>query len=340
MYKKLILGLIMLCAGSCVFAIEQYNLTFKGFQNLEKKQQLAVINNLQAIADNDDVEFSKSWPSSYFVNGGVSSYVYMAKNGTDSFDIIKFDMVKPQDNCSLREKTPDFCIPTLIPNLTSYVYNERLIVDYTPDFINDSSENVVFEVVMRDGKYIGDKVIRNNIQPKDNDIFKNCNLESAGDAKICKAFDQKTDKVVYTEHLILKDPKGLATPENAFKYIKYDIDGKKMEEYSYASGKHVYYDEKGNITQLIQWKDDKFKYFNVKLPDLYLDVDLIRDANGRVIEELYNDRNRNVMRRYVGEFAHGNVAKIHVYDVFHKADWIVEPTRKQSLSSPDFSIRY
>jgi hypothetical protein len=82
---------MLLCAGSCAYA-QKYNTTFTGFQNLERKQQLIAINNLQAIADNDTIRFSSQWPSEYFSNDGVYSYVYLAKNDVDSLDIIKFDI--------------------------------------------------------------------------------------------------------------------------------------------------------------------------------------------------------------------------------------------------------
>lgn len=55
------------------------SLLVKGFQNLEFIQKIDVINQLSAIADNDDVVFSKIWPKEYFKDKNVTSYIYLTK---------------------------------------------------------------------------------------------------------------------------------------------------------------------------------------------------------------------------------------------------------------------
>ena len=342
MYKKLFISLMLLCAGSCAIAAEKYNTTFRGFQNLERKQQIIAINNLQAIADNDNVQFSTQWPSEYFSNDGVYSYVYLAKNDVDSLDIIKFDVdISGIDECGLAEKTPEFCIPKVNPIFLSYVYNERLIVHYTPNFIENPEEKAVFELVLRDGKYLGNKLITNTIEPKNKDVNYDCSLTAAGKSKICKATDPETNATLYTEHLLLKDVEKPVSKDNVFKYVKYNAIGKKVEEYTYSNGKHVFYDDEGEISQLFQVNAEKFRYYNKKLPDLYIDIDFIRDINDRVVEEIYKDRNQKVMRRYVADYEHGEIKDIHVYDIFSKADWYIKPIGTQAyISSPTFSIRY
>jgi hypothetical protein len=341
MYKKLFITLMLLCAGSCAYA-QKYNTTFTGFQNLERKQQLIAINNLQAIADNDTIRFSSQWPSEYFSNDGVYSYVYLAKNDVDSLDIIKFDVdISGSDSCGLAEKVPEFCVPKVSPIYLSYVYNERLIVHYTPNFIDNPEENAVFELVVKDGRYLGNKLITNTIIPKEKAENHDCSLIAPGKAKICKATDPETNTPLYTEHLILKDPEKPVTKDNVFKYVKYNNLGKKVEEYTYSNGKHVFYDDNGEIVQLYQVNAEKFRFFSKKMPDLYIDIDFVRDINDRVVEEIYKDRNQKVMRRYVAEYEHGDIKNIHVFDTFNKADWYVTPIGNQALiSSPSFPIRY
>ncbi len=146
--------------------------------------------------------------------------------------------------------------------------------------------------------------------------------------------------LLYTEHLILKDPEGKPVPENILKYVKYDTQGNKIEEYIYSLGKHIFYDEKGEVTELCQINPNKFRYFNKKLPDLYIDMDMERDTGDRVTEEIYKDRNQKVMRRYVAEYEHGNIKNIHVFDMFNKMDWFIEPIGLGSVAEPELQIRH
>lgn len=342
MYKKLFLAMMLLCAGASALGVQKYNTTFQGFQNLEKKQQIIAINNLQAIADNDSVKFSYQWPSEYFSNNGVYSFIYLAKNDVDSLDLIKFDIDSTYNNeCSLAEKNPEFCIPKITPNLITYVYNERLIVHYTPDFIEYPDEKAVFEVVMRDNVYLGNKLISSTIVPKEKELKHDCNFAAVGKVKACRAIDPETNSVIYTQQLVLRDSAKPATLDNILKYVKYDTIGKKMEEYIYSNGKHIFYDDNGQITQFYQVNAEKFRYYNKKLPDLYIDIDFIRDVNDRVVEERYKDRNGKVVRKYVADYQHGEIKNIHVFDIFNQLDWYVEPVAKlEMLSTPSFSIRY
>ena len=340
MYKKFLITLMLLCAGSCCMAVQKYNATFKGFQNLEKVQQINAINNLQAIADNDNVRFSAQWPSEYFYNdGSISSFIYLAKNDADSLDIIKFD-ISGQKECGLAEATPDFCIPKITPTFLSYVYNERLIVHYTPNFIDEPEEKAVFELFVRDGNYVGSKLITNTIVPKEQETETECSFAAGTKSKICKTVKKDVNTMVYSEQLILKNPEKPASVDNIFKYVKNDATGRKVEEYTYSNGKHIFYDENGEISQLCQLNNDKFRYYNKKLPDLYIDMDLVRDINGRVIEEIYKDRNQKVMRRYVADYERGGIKNIHVFDTFNKADWYIKPIKEMEIVSPEFSIRY
>ncbi len=338
MYKKLIIGSLAAFIGCSIVYAEQ-SMIFKGFQNLEKKQQLNVINEIQAVADNDDVEFSKAWPSEFFYNDGGQSYIYMTKNDGNSFDIIKFSFETKQDECHLDDATPEFCVPKMNPTLTSYTYGDRLIVHNTPDFVSFPKEKEIYEILVKDNKYFDNRVIKSTITPKEIDIYKSCTLEKTGNAKVCKAYDKNTRELVYTEHLILKDLLQPISYENALKYVKYNAETKKVEEYVYSTGKHTYYDEKGEIVEICQWNGNRFRYFNQKLPDLYIDLEITRDANGRAVEEVYRDRNQKAIRRYTADYEYGRISKIHVYDLYNGADWEIIPIAKQAISLPDFVIR-
>lgn len=338
MYKKLLIGLFVTLTGCSVVLAEQ-DLIFKGFQNLEQKQQLDVINEIQAVADNDDVEFSKAWPSEFFYNDGGQSYIYMAKNDGNSFDIIRFYFEAKKDECHLDEATPEFCVPKMIPSLTSYSYGKRLIVKNTPNFVLYPREKEIYEVLVKDNKYYDNRVIKSNITPKDNDVIKECSLEKNGNAKVCKAYNKDSRELIYTEHLILKDLKSPISDENALKYVKYNNNTKKVEEYVYSTGKHTTYNDKGEIIEICQWNGNRFRYFNQNLPDLYIDLEITRDASGRSVEEVYRDRNLKAIRRYTADYEYGRMSKIHVYDLYNGASWEIIPISTQAVSLPDFIIR-
>lgn len=338
MYKKLIIGLFIAIAGCSIVSAEQ-NLFFKGFQNLEQKQQLNTINKIQAVADNDEIVFTKAWPSDYFYNDGGSSYIYLAKNDGNSFDIIRFYFEAKNDECRLDEATPEFCVPKMAPIMTSYIYTNRLIVDNTPDFVSYPREKEIFEIIVKDNKYFDSKIINSNITPKNNDIIKECTIEQSPNAKVCKAYNNSRD-LLYTEHLILKDLKAPISEANALKYVKYNGETKKMEEYIYSTGKHTVYDENGEIIELCQWNGNRFRYYNQKLPDLYIDLNIIKDANGRPVEEIYSDRNQKAIRRYTAEYEYGKISKIHVYDLYNNADWEIIPISIQPISIQNFTIRH
>ena len=122
-------------------------------------------------------------------------------------------------------------------------------------------------------------------------------------------------------------------------HSRFSNGSKKIEEYIYNSGKHIFYDEQGEITEFCQYGNNKFKYYNTKLPDLYIDADFITDNSGQIIEERYNERNHNAIRKYRADYQNGKISKIHVYDMYNTADWEIIPTKKQNISLPDFKIR-
>jgi len=340
MYKKIIIGLCIACFGTAVFAVEKYNETVAGFDNLVSKQKLNIINKIQATAENDNVVFSKRWPKQAFNNEGIKSYIYVTDNGEDSLDIIKFDFKDNEEEC-FGSDNPNFCIPNVIPNIVSFAYNERMIKEYTPDFINTPDEKTVSEVLMKNGEYFDTKLIRNTIKPVEESIQRTCVFdELTGVLTNCTIQDIDSEAVLYTEKVILKNPKEPISAENLVKYMKFDADGNKIEEYIYSSGKHIFYNKKGEVIELCQLNEDKFKYFNNKLPDLYIDVDFIKDDNGRVVEEKSYDRNHKIVRRYTAEYLGDSLYKIHVYDLFNGANWEMLPSGVKTTPSPAFSIRH
>lgn len=337
MYKKILSSLLFLVVGTSVYASTQYNGTFKGFQNIERFMEITPINKLQAIADNDGVEFSRFWPREFFMQDGKLAFFYLLKNEQNSLDIIKFDISLNIDDCLDYDNEMDCCIPKIFPNITSYVYNERLIVNEIPDFINFPKENVVSELVIKDNKYIGENRLQDNVSPKLRNTKTTCKTDNTLNTKSCKTTNN-LNEVVYEENLVLKNPKEKLTPDNIYKYIKTDASGKKLEEYEYTNGKHTIYDKNGEIQQLFQINNDKFRYYNKKLPDLYIDLDLVRDINGRVIEEIYRDRNKKIVRKYQADYEHGDIKTIHVFDMYTQKDWYIKPI-ENIFATPDLDLR-
>ncbi|MBQ8459667.1 hypothetical protein IJ541_06155 [bacterium] len=339
MYKKIFICLGLVLAGCTGYAQNNYNETFKGFQNLERKQQFNVINRLQAIADNDNIEFSKLWPYEYFYNDGINTFIYAAGNEDASLELVKFDLNAMHDEC-FDISYPDFCIPKISPTMISYIYNERLVVDNTPDFVNAPKSNEVFEILLKGDNHFDKKMIKFIDNTTSENIKKECEVDSADKIKNCKTYDEDSKELLYTENLVLKDSFQSVTPENIVKYIKYDANNKKIEQYVYETGKHTFYNPKGEITAQYQIKDGKFKYYDNKLPELYIDMEYIKDDDGNVIEEKYYDRNQRIMRKYTAEYSNGEISKIHVYDIFNQADWEIIPIAKKEIQKPEFEIRH
>lgn len=46
------------------------------------------------------------------------------------------------------------------PDIINYIYNERLIVNDTPNFISQPNEHAISEVLIKDGKYFDTKNIK------------------------------------------------------------------------------------------------------------------------------------------------------------------------------------
>lgn len=345
MFRNLFLSFCILFSGSCAFSYENpADYTFKGFQNIAIRQQLNIINKLQAIADNDGVVFSKLWPKESFDNNKVDSFIYLAKNDTDSLDIIKFDYPKSKsdEECYTKDN-PEFCIEKIKPNMVSYIYNERLIVNNTPDFINAPNEHEIYEVLLKDRQFFDKKPIKLVKENEPEPIYRKCEFDEFDYLISCQTLKIESDEVLYTEELLRKEP---LTSQNdnlfdkVYKYVKYASNNKKIEEYIYSNNKHIFYDENGNISELYQWNKNKFKYMNKKLPDLFIDVDIVTDDSGREIEELHYDNNHKLIRKYSAEYENNKISKIHVEDILNDAAWDIIPIEVKDLKAQAFLIRY
>lgn len=343
MYKKILAGLSIVLAGSVAFAADNYNVTFKGFQNIENFQKLNVVNNIQAVADNDGVEFSKLWPSEYFKPTTMKSFIYLAKNELDSLEFVRFNYPEKPQNCFTKDN-PNFCIQKVQPDIINYIYNERLIVNDTPNFISQPNEHAISEVLIKDGKYFDTKNIK-MVTPSEEEqvnILKDCKFDEFGYLMSCQTFNSDTEDLLYTEELVRKSAV-TSFDENindkVLKYIKYDSNDNKIEEYYYSNGKHYIYNDKGEIVELFQITPDKFKYQNKKLPDLYIDVEFTYDDNGREIQELHYDENHVLIRKYTAEYDNDQLSKIHVEDCLNMASWDILPIKKENNLSLPFAIR-
>lgn len=344
MYKKILAGICLIMTGSSVFAADNYNLPFRGFQNIQDRMKLDVVNKLQAIADNDGVSFTKLWPNEYFQNIGNPSFIYIAKNREDITDIIKFEYSVNNNECWTKDN-PEFCIQKLNPIKESYVYNERLIVERTPDFISKPNEKEVSEVLLKNSKYFDTKPIK-TIKPKKEDqinLLRDCQFDEYGILESCQTFNRDTEDLLYTEELIRKEPITSAEDnikDKLLKYVKYDSEDNKIEEYIYSNGKHTFYNKDGEVKETYQLTKNKFKYYNKALPDLCIDVDFVYDENERLIKEIHYDKNHKIIRKYSAEYDNGKISKIHVEDMLFSVMWDIIPIEQRDIKVQAFSIRY
>lgn len=345
MYKKLLIILGLCFIGNAGFCSGKYadsSYLVKGFQNLESVQQLSIINRLSAIADNDGVVFSKFWPEEYFSKKNELSYIYLVKNEKYITDIIKFDYPLI-DNANCRTKdNPEFCIPKFQPRMESYIYNERLLAENTPDFISKPKQKEVLEVLLKDGKYFDTMKIKSIDEDNQPEIYRECDFEQ-GFLTGCRTYDKTTEDLLFSEEIVLKEPlqEGEANPlDKALRYVKYDSNGNKIEEYVFSNAKHSFYDDKGNLIALEQFNDSKIKYMNKKYPDLYIDVEFKKDDMGRVIEESHYDKNHKLMRKYCADYEGNKIANIHVEDLLNFASWDIKPINISLIRDQLFAIRF
>lgn len=342
MIKKAILALCVMSIGlGCMAEGNDYT-TVRGFQNLEKIQKLNVINQLSAIADNDGVEFSEKWPAEYFKDNGNKTYIYLTKNEPASLDVYKFDVEKTGEDCYTKAN-PEFCIPKIMPNIETYIYNERFLNETTPDFIGKPQESKMQEILVQNSKFY-DAIPLKTIKTEDNsdEIYRKCDFEFEN-LKACQTLKKDTDEVITTEELQFKENIVEDEPdymEKLFKYFKYDSDGNKIEEYNFSRNKHTYYDEKGHVVGLEQFTKDNFKYSNAKNPEIYIDVEFKYDSYDRLVEEFHYDENHKLIRHYTAEYEGGNISKIWVEDCLNNATWQIVPIKVRTGNEPSFAIRY
>lgn len=337
MYKKIaiLLSLLVVSGNGCFANNSDNSLLVKGFQNLTSIQKINVINQLSAIADNDDVVFSKIWPKEYFKQSDINSYIYLTKNDTNSLDIIKFDVPKISENCMTKEN-PEFCIQKVIPTMETFIYDERLRVENVPNFLtNKNGQKEILEVLLKDSKLFDTMKIKSLPKSNDNEISRDCEFENDLMTK-CQTFEKDTTNLISTEELILKPTQDKGN--QPLKYVKYNAEGQKVEEYVFSTNKHTFYDENGNITEQEQVNDSVFKYSN---KDLFIDVEFLKDENGQILEEKHYDRNHKLMRKYSATYdENGLISKIHVVDVPNFAQWDIIPIRVSKVKEPNFAIRY
>lgn len=342
MNKKilLILGLLAITSNS-VLAMQKpdSSLLVKGFQNLESIQKIDVINQLSAIADNDDVVFSKIWPKEYFKDKNVTSYIYLTKNDGNSLDIIKFDIPKNTENCMTKDN-PEFCIPKVIPSIDTFIFDERLLYERTPNFITSPTQKEILEILLKDSKYFDTMKIKSLPSISKPPVSRKCDFVGNLMTK-CQTFEKDSEVLISTEEVLFKTPV-TELDENpmakALKYVKYDSSGKKVEEYVYSTSKHTFFDENGKIISQEQINDSTFEYMN---NDLFINVEFNKDSDGKILTELHYDRNHKLMRKYSAEYnSNGEISKIHVEDVPNFASWDIIPIRVTKTKEQAFSIRY
>ena len=342
MNRKILITLVLLAIASNVAMSMQRpdnSLLVKGFQNLKTIQKIDVINQLSAIADNDDVVFSKIWPKEYFKENGLTSYIYLTKNDGNSLDIIKFDVSKSPENCMTKDN-PEFCIPKVEPSIDTFIFDERLLYEHTPNFITNSNQKEILEILLKDSKYFDTMKIKSLPKTEENPVTRKCDFVGNFMTK-CQTFEEGSDDLISTEEVLFKTPiteQDENPMSKALKYVKYNSQGQKVEEYVYSSAKHSFFDETGKLTSQEQINNSIFKYMN---HDLYIDVEFKKNSEGKVLEESHFDRNHKLMRKYSAEYdSNGEISKIHVEDIPNFASWDIIPIQVTKTKEQAFSIRY
>lgn len=342
MYKKFFVTVGLLFLGLPVLANSvPDNYEIKGFQNFKTIQKLNVINNLSAIADNDGILFTRLWPRVYFKDNGVSTYIYLTKNEDNSLDIVKFDYSANFDGCMTKEN-PEFCIPKITPKMETYIYNGRLLAEITPNFIENPQQQEISEILLKNGEYLDTAVIKQIQQEDEPQTIRKCDF-TFNHMQSCQTFNKDDNSLISTEKIIMKEDLKSAEDDflsKAFKYVKYNADNKKVEEYVFSNGKHTYYDKNGEITAFEQVNNSVFRYENNKKPDLYINVEFTKDNSGNITEELHYDRNNKLIRKYVAEYDGGQISKIFVEDFINGLCWGILPITSTKIPDSSFSIRY
>lgn len=343
MYKNILLCLGILFIGCSAFGTTDENVNLiKGFQNLESIQNLNVLNRLSAIADNDNVVFNKLWSSEYFKNNGDLSYIYFTQNdNNNSLDVIKFVYKQDKGPCYTKEN-PEFCIPKMFPVMEHYKLRQRLIVENTPDYVGNPNQKEVLEVLLKDNKYFDTMKVKPIKVANQDETYKKCDFDHEF-LKSCQTFVKDTDELVSSEEVVMKDfldGTEVNPLDKALKYVKYNSEGIKVEEYFYSSGKHIFYDEKGDVISVGQYNPSSFRYTNVNVPDLYIDVRFKKDDQGRLVAEEHYDANHRILRKYSAFYEGEKISRISVDDSFNNARWEILPINLSSLKEALFAIRF
>lgn len=335
MHKRFFTVIALLFAALPSFAVGKYNEPFRGLNNIVRKQNLVLINRLQAVAEYNDLQFTKLWPSEYFSNDGKLTFFYYGENEGDSLDIIKFDVLLKDKNC----EHPYFCRPVIIADKVSYRYEERMIRDYIPDFINYPKNHVVSEILLDENSGFEVRELLSNLPEEKKATLPVCHTGNNGVTKVCTVNDAD-GQLLYREEIFAKNPAKPLQGDNLLKYIKYDAFGRKIMEYVYSKNKLTSYDENGEVTEEFRLTEDSFLYYNSKLPSLYIDLSVKRNEQGYPVEETYYERGAIPVRKYLGVYKDNVLEKVFVYDMFKKDAYEVIPFPIQNVSAPKFKIRY
>lgn len=186
-------------------------------------------------------------------------------------DIIKFDIPKNTENCMTKDN-PEFCIPKVIPSIDTFIFDERLLYERTPNFITSPTQKEILEVLLKDSKYFDTMKIKSLPSISKPPVSRKCDFVGNLMTK-CQTFEKDSEVLISTEEVLFKTPV-TELDENpmakALKYVKYDSNGKKVEEYVYSTSKHIFFDENGKIISQEQINDSTFEYTN---NDLFINVE-------------------------------------------------------------------
>jgi len=341
MYKKITSAFVVLSIvtlfSSSAFAAQS---AITGFARLQNKMSLNIINKLQATADNDGVSFAKDWPDEYFSgNDKITSYIYLAKNGNGTLDVISFDITQNHDSCFSGEN-PDFCLPVVKPVIHRFTFNNGFFFDeIIPDFVNNPYDSEKTEVLTKDGKFFDNRYVKKLKKTIPDNTYKSCNYNDEGVLSVCMSYNKETDELLYTEALEYR--KNSSGGEDVYKYVKTSADGNLLDEYNYSKGSRTIYDSEGNVKYHYQITDDKFVYFASELPELYIENRFVKNTDGIVTGEMLYDRNHKLIRSYTAKYKPDtSISEIMVNDYITGKNWSIAPIGINDETNVPFKIRF
>ena len=119
-------------------------------------------------------------------------------------DIIKFDIPKNTENCMTKDN-PEFCIPKVIPSIDTFIFDERLLYERTPNFITSPTQKEILEILLKDSKYFDTMKIKSLPRISKPPVSRKCDFVGNLMTK-CQTFEKDSEVLISTEEVLFKTP--------------------------------------------------------------------------------------------------------------------------------------